>query len=272
MLRKLFKHEFKETAKLLLPLDLVLLAVTVIGCILLGSSILQNESLQMLSFSCMMIYILSIFALFIITAVYLTVRFYKTMYAAQGYLTHTLPVSTISIIHTKLLTAVFWLLIAAVITTGSIFLLIRIAAGNDWDPAAFSIAADALYESFGIPFGEFMSYIILSVLFSCFSMVLMIFASLSVGQLFGQHRILAAVVTYIVFYIIQQIISMIVLFAIGIGNTYDFSDEVLLSDAPNAVASFYRGTFITGIIEALVFAIAFYITGRYITCKHLNLE
>ena len=88
MLRKLFKHEFKETAKLLLPLDLVLLAVTVIGCILLGSSILQNESLQMLSFSCMMIYILSIFALFIITAVYLTVRFYKTMYAAQGYLTH----------------------------------------------------------------------------------------------------------------------------------------------------------------------------------------
>ena len=269
MLGKLFKHEFKETAKLLLPLDLILLAITLIGCILLGSSILQNEALQVFSISCLTIYVLSIFALFIITAVYLTVRFYKTMYAAQGYLTHTLPVSTTSIIHVKLLTGVFWSLIAAVITTGSIFLLIRVAAGNDWDPAAFSIAADAIYESLGIPFGEFMSYIILSAILSCFSMILMIFASLSIGQLFGQHRILAAVVTYIVFYIIQQIISMIVLFALGIGNAYDLSDAALSS---SALASFYRGTFITGIIEALVFGIAYYITGRYITCKRLNLE
>ena len=188
MLRKLFKHEFKETAKLLLPLDLVLLAVTVIGCILLGSSILQNES-----FADAIIFLHDdlYFKHFCFIYHYCGISdrtFLQNHVCGTGLSDSHTP--CIYNFHHSYKTFDCCVLAsdAAVITTGSIFLLIRIAAGNDWDPAAFSIAADALYESLGIPFGEFMSYIILSVLLSCFSMVLMIFASLSVGQLFGQHR------------------------------------------------------------------------------------
>lgn len=269
MLGKLFKHEFRETAKPLIPLNLILVALTIIGCILLGSSFLQNDSLELLAFSSLIIYTLSIFALFIITMVYLTVRFYKTMYSSQGYLTHTLPVSAASIINTKILVASFWILVASGITFLSVLLLVRVAAGNEWNPSDFATMRNEMETVFGIGFPEMMLYIVLSIILSCFSMTLMVFASLAIGQLFGQHRIIAAIVTFIVFYIIQQMLSVIVLFILGIGN---MDDLTAAETATIDLSSFYRCTFLTGIIGAVVFCIIFYITGHYITSKHLNLE
>lgn len=272
MLGKLFKHEFKETAKLLIPLNLVLVALTAIGAILLGTSVLQNESFELLAISSMLIYILSIFALFIITTVYLTIRYYKTMYSNEGYLTHTLPVSSTAVVNTKVLVAAFWSLIAMCITICSVFVLVRVTAGSDWNTAMQEIQS-VFPEIFGFGFGELMAYTIASCIISCFSSVLMIFASLAIGQLFQQHRIIAAIVTYIIFYVLQQIIGTVTMVILGIGSadTLLEAENAAITGTAN-LASFYRGTFWSGMIESILFAIAFYVVCHYITKKKLNLE
>ncbi|MBO5373620.1 MAG: hypothetical protein J6A75_13020 [Lachnospiraceae bacterium] len=270
MLGKLYKHEFKETAKPLIPLNLVLIVFTIIGAIMLGTDILQNESFEILAVTCMMLYIMSIFTVFIVTMVYLTIRFYKTMYSRQGYLTHTLPVSTGSIINTKIIVSSLWMFVSMIITGMSVFILVKVTAGSELDAAAFQEAVTVFPEIFGMELAEFVIWMIVLCVISCIASVLMLFVSLSIGQLFHQHRVLASIIAYVVIYIIQQIIGTVSVLIMGIGNL----DELAMDTASSTLnmASFYRGTFWMGLIQSLIFGIIFYVLCHYFTKKKLNLE
>ena len=95
MLKKLFKYEFKSTAKIMLILYAILIITTSVGSVVLYSLDLdqagESKLASILSVSAIVLYILAIFAVLIVMYVYLCVHFYRTMYSAQGYLTHTLP-------------------------------------------------------------------------------------------------------------------------------------------------------------------------------------
>lgn len=270
MLGKLYKHEFKETAKLLIPLNLVLIIFTIIGAIMLSTDILQNENFEILAVTCMMLYIMSIFTVFIVTMVYLTIRFYKTMYSRQGYLTHTLPVSTSSIINTKIVVSSVWMFLAAAITVLSVFILIRVLVGNEWDSAVWQEASVAFPEAFGMGLIEFIIWMAVLCVISCVASILMLFASLAIGQLFSQHRVLASVVAYIVIYIIQQIVGTITVLIVGLGSL----DSLVMDVSSSALdmGAFYRGTFWMGLGQSLLFGIIFYVLCHYLTSKKLNLE
>lgn len=264
MLGKLFKHEFKTSAKLLIPMNLIVIGITLIGGLLFRSGLLQTLHVELLSAVFLFLYIISLFALFILTAVYLTMRFYKTMYSSQGYLTHTLPVSSASILNTKILTSVFWVLLALIMTACSIWFLIRSASGVTISPEEFSILQEQFFNEMGIEIGSFFAIIAGTITVSCLTGVLMIFASLSVGQLFRQYRIPAAIGAFIVFYFIQQIVSVILLLLLGI-------------NAMEHASAAFRGDFVKLLLgsvtaEALLFAVAYYILCYYITKKKLNLE
>lgn len=270
MLGKLFKHEFKETAKRLIPLNCILIAFTLLGCIFLGTNLFQQKSLAVLSVSCTILYVLSIFALFIITGVYLTIRFYKTMYSNQGYLTHTLPVSTGSILNTKILVSAFWICIASIVTILSIFALVRVAAGASWESADFNQIKYVFTTAFGLSFPEVSFYIIVTLLLTCISSVLMVCASLSIGQLFSQHRILGSVAAFIAIYMVQQIAGTAIIFILGIqSSVFDFAEK---AETAAAFHGFYRGIFGASLIELVFFSIAFYSISYFLTKKKLNLE
>ena len=117
----MIKHELQETGKILIPLNLIVLGIMLLNAVFLGLDLFQKGYLKMIPTFSLMLYVLGLFALFVLTAVYLTMRFYKTMYSNQGYLTHTLPLSTTAILNTKILTAVLWLVIAFAATIGSIW-------------------------------------------------------------------------------------------------------------------------------------------------------
>ncbi len=264
MLGKLFKHEFKTSAKLLIPLNLIVIGITLIGCLLFRSGLLQTLHVEFLNAVFLFLYIISLFALFILTAVYLTMRFYKTMYSSQGYLTHTLPVSSASILNTKILTSVFWVLLALIITACSIWFLIRSASGVTISPEEFRILQERFFNEMGIEIGSFLATIAGTVTVSCFTSVLMIFASLSVGQLFRQYRIPAAIGACIVFYFIQQIASVILLLLLGI-NAMEHASSAAQGDFTKLLLGSVTA-------EELLFAVAYYILCYYFTKKKLNLE
>lgn len=263
MLGKLLKHEFMETYKIMAVLNIILLGLSGIGMLLIGTKISpSNDTMQFLAASSAMIYFLAIFAVFIITIVFITIRFYKTVYSVQGYLTHSLPVSSSAILNSKLLVSGFWLIITACITVISFFLLFRVALGSSWDSIALRESFQYLLAESGLFMPEIILYVIVAILISTFSVILMIFASLSVGQLFQQHRITASIVAYVVFYLIGSVLSTITLIVLRFNNMYTFSSNTYL---------YPRGLWIS-LLESFLYSIFFYFTCYYIINKKLNLE
>ena len=105
MLKKLLKYEWKETARLLLPINLALIVLTVLGCAMLSTSIFDSEVSIFFAVPLLILYIISIIAFSSVTIIYIYVRFYKNLYTAEGYLMHTLPVTPMQLFHSKLIVA-----------------------------------------------------------------------------------------------------------------------------------------------------------------------
>lgn len=266
MLGKFMKHEFQETARLMIPLNLVILVYTIIGMIMLGSRLLASPSMTILAMVSLMIYMLSLFAIFIVAYVYFTVRFYKTMYTSQGYLTHTLPLTTGMIINTKVLVSLFWIVITVLMTIASVFALVATAAGQELGEILFSEFIP--YTGFSLA-NFFVSYFFF-LIFGCLESLLMAYASLSIGQLFRQYRVLASIGIFILMHIGAQILGTVTLFV-----TQMFSMDRLLSMAvqtEESFASFYNGILSVSSVECILLCILFYFLCYWLTDKKLNLE
>lgn len=99
MLGKVMKYEWISTGRILVLLHLVLAVFTVIGNLELrimngSDSVIPENTRALIEGITMTVYVLIVFTAFVGTTVYLIVRFYKSMYTDEGYLTHTLPVGT----------------------------------------------------------------------------------------------------------------------------------------------------------------------------------
>ena len=245
MLGKLLKHECRETAKLLIPLDLIVLALTAVWAILLGTGIFNSKQLNVLSATFVLLYVLSIIALFILTAVYLMMRFYKSMYSGRGYLTHTLPASSSSILNSKILSAMAFIILALIVCIASVLILIFSVAGLP-DSALLYALKHEISVVFGMGFAPAVCTIIACILIYCFSSIMMIYASLSIGQLFNQS-----------------------LFILGLNALeIDSNAQAGLAELP----AFYHNILLLGLILGLLFGIAYYIICHIIIKKKLNLE
>ncbi len=273
MLGKLFKHEFKDTAKILLPLNLALIGVTIIGMIILGLKVFDFEGVAMgfLAASMVFFYVLAIIALFIVTYIYLMIRFYRTMYSDEGYLTHTLPVSTFSVFNVKLLVSVFWAfltMILAVISVIALFCTVLQSAGeltsSEWNYVLYELE---MFFDKSVP--ALIGKCLLYMLVSCLSGLLMIYCSISIGQLFNKYKVAASIVTYIIIYIVLQIVNLIL-------NMHR-SMQIMTNSLSYAYQSTYDDVSIIGdifassMIQSVVLIVIYYITCVYISNKKLNL-
>ncbi|MFR4352084.1 MAG: hypothetical protein ACLT3H_10505 [Roseburia sp.] len=282
MLGKLFKYEFKNTYKIMLTIYAVLGAVTLFGSLLLASAAspvslaMNNAILSLATAAFIIMYTLAVFALFIITYVYVCTNFYKTMFSNQGYLTHTLPVSTISIFHVKLLTSLVWLIGSVALLLLSVFLLIFGATRGELLTDLFSMNLAELHREFttvmGMNLPQFVNILMIFMIFGCLSSLLMIFASICIGQLFNQNKIVFSIVAWLVLNFVQQTISSIVPrlmnlpfstwsmhYDRGLNYTSTFADILC---APQLIASY---------ILSLLFMGGFYATCLVILRKHINL-
>lgn len=103
MLGKVMKHEMKATWKVLFPLAMVLVGVTLIGMLMMNMQVFETDMGALVGLAMLLLYIIGLIALSVTAFIFLLVRFYHSMYGAEGYLSHTLPVTTFSLI-----TESFW--------------------------------------------------------------------------------------------------------------------------------------------------------------------
>lgn len=94
MLRKLLKHEFRATARIMLPLYLVLL-VTAVGANITtqGLSNSSYQILRLLGALLAMAFGIAIIGVCVMSLVVMVQRFYKNLLGDEGYVMLTLPVN-----------------------------------------------------------------------------------------------------------------------------------------------------------------------------------
>ena len=212
MLKKLFVHEWKETWRLVTIMNLIVVGLTLIGAFFLNNetwnSMDKNEFIAVTVVVYMMFFIASIAALSMVVTFYFFIRFYKNLYTDQGYLMHTLPVTSAQLIWSKTFVAVIWMLISVLVMIGAIFSLVMAAVPG----AEFAEIWKELRDAFAMMDfdGRVVLIVILyivALLAGQLSSVFMGYASISIGQTFKKQKVLGAIGVYIGIYMLIQTIS-----------------------------------------------------------------
>jgi hypothetical protein len=268
MLGKLLKHEIKATARLFLPMYLVILIFAIINKILNPSYVLEtsaNLNLQTtISIISTIIYFALIVGIVIMTLVIMVQRFYKNLLGDEGYLMFTLPVKTWNHIITKLLTAMLWTILSFLII---ILSFITIASSAPMNMKSILAELPRLIAAFTDIFGNTGFFTIPFYAISALaSNILMIYSAISLGHLFSKHKLVASFGMYCILYIIDQIIT--IMFMSLFGRNFLYSVITAGTPTPSQI-----NTFILSLtVVPILLIIGNFILTNMILNKKLNIE
>lgn len=218
MLKKLFVHEWKDSWKLVTGFNILVLVFTLIGVVALSNknwvgAMEHNTWYGAVFVSYFMLFYFVIMALAVVTSFYFFMRFYKNFYTDQGYLMHTLPVTSHQLILSKAFVMYIWQTISGFVMCISIFVLINSFAVGLGERSFFEVIVEL--------FSEIDFDITPTVVITCILLVLIMIGSqafsimfgylaISLGQLSKNHKLLASIGIY---FGMQTVLQMILSFA-----------------------------------------------------------
>ena len=268
MLGKLIKHEFKETSKLMLPLYLVLVVITILGRIV-AQSIMNSgnadSSTVMAIFNILsvFIYVVGLIVISIASYIYLIMRFYKNLFSNEGYLMHTLPVTSWQLLISKLVTAFIWFISETILIFLSIFCIF--ANNYVFEEISKFLNAyggfDGLTRTFcGMGGVQTVLYFVLFLIISCLSGILLPYVSICIGQLWQKHKVAGSFLSFFgISFLLQLFSSTYTAFSM---NSIDASQEVV----------FLMKTYNLGMLSSAVVAVAAFIGSGLLMKKKVNLD
>lgn len=260
MLKKLIKHEFKAVSKILCLLHLALIIVTAVEFVII--KLLSNSYISIISTTAITVYGALIFIITAAILIYFIVHFYRTMFTDQGYLTNTLPVKPYELIISKMLVAFVWIIINSIITIISIIMIVNANGATHYFTKIINEAANEFHNQFGINFNALAIIFIIYMISTAVYMLLMLYASIALGQSMGRHKILCSFAAYMILYTVNQALSAAILVPFGL---YGVIDKIEISTIimPLIVVSF---------IFLLILSVIYFIITNHILCSKLNLE
>jgi hypothetical protein len=271
MLGKLLKHDIIATWKVPVALDAVLIVLGVLTALMMNTVNYVGDSFGMsiFMFSFIGLFYIGIIAANVVTLIYLVVRYYRSMYTSEGYLTFTLPVKTDMIVHSKVITGALWLFLSYLFT----FISLLIAGMGFIKKANISLVD--IREGFSIisdimGFSEpgFMPVIIITILITPIAGILCMYFSVSVGQLWQSHKILGSVLCIIALYIINQLLSQIAFLGSGFWEMMGASG----ADIDATFGHVYKKMMMILSIITAIQAAVYYAVCLIINRKQINLD
>lgn len=267
MVRKLIKYDFASYRRLLLPVQLILLGIAALNRIV---QLFEDSSTvyQIVYTSSMVLYVISIIVALVLTMVVGIVRFYQGMYSGEGYLSHTLPVTSTQHIFSKLIVSVLFYLG----TFLAIFLSFMIVTFGELNIEIFKAA--------GFLFGRMMTYthghvilyvieVVLMVLTGIIGGMLCFYFCISIGQLAQKRKILLAFGVYFGLYVIGQILGTILIIIVSV---LDPETVAAIADWVRFHSTaFFHIVFCSGIVLELIMATIYFLITKFIMSKKLNL-
>lgn len=261
MLGKLLKKDLKSTYRLFIPLLCGYGVASVLGKILFEIVLSQEQfadnsgffnGITIFTFLYMGLFIIYLVACYLMTSVFVIYDFYKTMVSDHGYLTHTLPVKTSTLIWSKVLIAVLWQVVVNVIISLSVLLIFT---------GHFSqLHVRELLRLIAVSWEDTTTvhsiYTIINMIVEGFHRPLLFFACIALGQQWKEHRIIGAILAYIGISVASQILNTIVIVIVGF-RLYDYP---------------LSGYMLYSMIFNMGTSVAFFFITNHMLSKNLNLE
>lgn len=125
MLRKLIKHEFRATARTMLPLYVVVL-LTALGANVSSRVLLNadNNFLNLVGGLLTIAFVAAIMGVCIMSMVVMIQRFYKNLLGDEGYVMFTLPASVHQHVWSKIIVSSVWFILTGFVVVLAFFLMV----------------------------------------------------------------------------------------------------------------------------------------------------
>ena len=277
MILKLFKYDFMNIGKKLIPFYIAALVIGVINRILLLTSTIssiENENNFMAIFGSPLLYFayfVVIIGIFCMTVFVIISRYNSSIYGNEGYLTNTLPLKPYQIIWAKLINFLIWIFISYFIIFVSLFILF---------PFDFFVRNIIEQPDFYKDLNHMTKYIlsskytpifILQLVYNFFShiqSILMLFLSIAIANLFKSYKVVAGVIA---FFLISTIFSLI-----GSSLTFSLVKDVNLTEVYDEISPFFynllKNANILSIVYSIISSAILFYTIHYLHTHNLDLE
>lgn len=264
MLRKLMKYEFKSTGRTFLPLYGALLASALMTRLMMwgeSNAALNNAFLyNLLSGLVVVLFVAMLVATFVVTLVVILQRFAKNLLGEEGYLSMTLPVKPWQHILSKAIVAVCWYFaswVAAILSflvlMWNRFVIRDLLRGIVWFFTEIQWDGQTVLLLFEV---------FLLGLVSIFCSILLMYASMSLGQLSNRSRKMASFGFFLA-------LSLATEFILGIvGRCFSDLFTVHWMSHPYGVHTLLW--FFIGLTS--LFSAAYFVISNYMLTRKLNLE
>ncbi len=264
MLGKLLKYEWKATARVFVPFYLAVVLFATINRFFIAMQITEGWTGLIAGLSGTA-YALAILATLALTVFIIIQRFYKNLLGDEGYLMFTLPVKTWQNITAKLLIAAAWVVISTAVVFGSVFIMVAQKGMMAEVSRAIEVVVNEL-KSINLNIGVSAALFIVGIVVSLFTGILFLYASISIGQLFSRHKLIASFGAFLGLNIVSQILSSILL-----AMTYFVNPQLFIVNNQTTPTFIYIMLIGTLAIN-LIMGIGYYIASEQILTKRLNLD
>ena len=274
MLGKLLKHEFKATARTMLPMFGVVVLLSVLanlGFAQIADS--ENGALDILFGLFIFAFFLGLFTMGVMAMVVMIQRFYKNVLGDEGYLTLTLPVNVHEIVWSKLIVSFVWFLATGLIAIAAVFVAVFTLTYTEFGEMfrsmpSFSEMLRLFFEKTAITpwqltgaIAQFAAMIILSSLTAC----LHFYAAMALGHSFSNNKVLLSVVFFIaISFFFSFVSSLLGIFADGLAMT-------VTVEAGSSVMMTLQELSLGSMIYTLIEGVILYLLTTYCLKNRLNL-
>ena len=273
MVGKLIKYDFQSFFRLLFPVQLIVIGIAGLNRIV---QIFENETS-----TCKTVFISSIVLLVIACVVALVmsyvigiVRFYQGLYSSEGYLSHSLPVTSTQHIWSKLIVSMLF----ECGTLLAIFIAANVATLGEVGSEVYKAGGYLAKELFAqVHFNGVLFLIewILIFLVAMASSLLMMYFCISIGQLVNRKKILLAFGVLFGLYILGQILATILIILgptlVNIGVIRTVLQDLFDWAAEHRIAAIHIASLLTLFAQSVLAFVYFLVTERIMT-KRLNLS
>ena len=275
-LGKLIKYDFMDVSKLIIPfyigMGVMGIVIRVFWFILLNEKIDDRVRISTGVFQFMSYfgYVIAIIGIILMTYYAVIIRYYRSIYGNEGYLTNTLPIETYEIILAKLLTFLSWFVVNGIIIFFTFWFIIPVEGifkANIFRPEVLREIEMFLRHSVGTA----LIIGIISMLVMTIEKILFLFLCVSIANMVKSYRILTGIGAYIILggiigLIKQVILTFTYIFDKNYGN-YDNSEWEVLRTFENVF-----NTNLGMLFTSIVFSVILFFVVNYLLKNKLNLE
>lgn len=275
-LGKLIKYDFMDVSKLIIPfyigMGVMGIVIRVFWFILLNEKIDDRVRISTGVFQFMSYfgYVIAIIGIILMTYYAVIIRYYRSIYGNEGYLTNTLPIETYEIILAKLLTFFSWFVVNGIVIFFTFWFIIPVEGifkANVFRPEVLREIEMFLRHSVGTA----LIIGIISMLVMTIEKILFLFLCVSIANMVKSYRILTGIGAYIILggiigLIKQVILTFTYIFDKNYGNYGNSEWEVLRT---------FENVFNTNLgmlFTSIVFSVILFFVVNYLLKNKLNLE